>query len=249
MQTIKSQKPIIFGEILREAWEIYTREFKFFLGVTLAIFTPIFLLQAILEQFIFEKTNPEFIPTNLPSLINALTKDDLFIAEGIFSIVLAIVGVGASAAVMLGVKRAREKKELVLGELVREGFGKWWSLLWVSIIQGILTILLFGIFIIPGIIYLVKWIFAGQTVVLTEKRGYASLKYSKELIRGRWWEIFGRFLLIIILVGGAVIIFSSATARLTEVFPLANALVFTITQIIATYASIFLTLYFLHLQE
>ncbi|GMA98092.1 hypothetical protein [Pelosinus sp. IPA-1] len=59
-----------------------------------------------------------------------------------------------------------------------------------------LRILLLGLlFVIPGIIYTILYIFTLEAVVLRDLRGMKALKYSKELVKGYWWRVFSSLLL------------------------------------------------------
>lgn len=60
-----------------------------------------------------------------------------------------------------------------------------------------LRILLLGLlFVIPGIIYTIIYIFTLEAVVLRGLRGMKALKYSKELVKGYWWRVFSSLLLL-----------------------------------------------------
>jgi uncharacterized membrane protein len=54
-----------------------------------------------------------------------------------------------------------------------------------------LTLLL----VVPGIIFAVYWAFTQQIATLTDKSGRDAMKYSKELVKGRWWKVVGYSLL------------------------------------------------------
>jgi hypothetical protein len=68
-----------------------------------------------------------------------------------------------------------------------------------SLAIGILVsiILLFGgmLFVIPGIIFFVWYYFSITSIIIDDKKGIESLKYSKSLVVGRWWEMFFRILI------------------------------------------------------
>lgn len=67
----------------------------------------------------------------------------------------------------------------------------------VSILSSLLLSLLFLSLIIPGIIFSVYWSFATILVVLEGlKTTKAALARSKELVKGYWWPVLGRMLLV-----------------------------------------------------
>ena len=59
---------------------------------------------------------------------------------------------------------------------------------------------LFLLLIIPGIIFMIYWIF-GSYVFLDEDKGILySLKKSRQLVKGNWWKMFGYLILIMIIL-------------------------------------------------
>lgn len=67
----------------------------------------------------------------------------------------------------------------------------------VSIFSGLLLMLLFLAFIIPGLIFYCYWSFATMLVVVEgTKNTKESLKRSKYLVKGYWWPVALRFIFI-----------------------------------------------------
>lgn len=60
------------------------------------------------------------------------------------------------------------------------------------LMQLIFTMLLFLLFVVPGVIYGTYWSFATMATLSTGKFGKAALMHSKELVKGRWWSTFGK---------------------------------------------------------
>ena len=83
----------------------------------------------------------------------------------------------------------------------------------VNFFVGILVIFWSLLFIIPGIIVSVYYSFAIWTLIFEDYKGMSAIKRSKELVKGYWWAVFGRFLavgliyLVIILVSSIPFIF------------------------------------------
>ena len=85
------------------------------------------------------------------------------------------------------------------------------TMLVVSLIVGFGTILL----IVPGIIFGIYLIFAGQAIALKGLVSTKALLYSKDLVQGRWWYIFWINLGLIglnIFIGVIVTLFSGSSA-------------------------------------
>jgi hypothetical protein len=49
----------------------------------------------------------------------------------------------------------------------------------------------FFAFVVPGVFIAVSWYFVAQAVVIENRRGFAALSRSGELVRGNWWRALG----------------------------------------------------------
>jgi len=97
--------------------------------------------------------------------------------------------------------KKREQK-LSIGQALREGWSRWLSYLWISSLVSLCvaggTILL----IIPGIIFFVWFAFSPYLLVDQDIKGTNALSESRELVRGYWWPVFGRLILITLIAIG-----------------------------------------------
>jgi len=91
----------------------------------------------------------------------------------------------------------------------RRGARFFWPLVWMSILAAFTIIGGFVMVIIPGIILGVALAFRGFTLVLENRRGMDALAQSREYVRGYWWAVLGRSLLLGICVGVATGIVSA----------------------------------------
>jgi len=104
---------------------------------------------------------------------------------------------------------------LLLADLSQEvafrNLGQWydkakpyfWPIVAISIIYTALAVIGFILLIIPGIIFMVYYCFAIYAVIFEGHRFEGSFGRSRELVKGYWWAIFGRFL-----AGGAIVYFA-----------------------------------------
>ena len=91
-----------------------------------------------------------------------------------------------------------------------------WPYLGLSILTAVLIFLWLLLLIIPGIIFSVFYVFAVYVFFCEDKRGMEAIKRSKNLVKGYFWQIFGRilFLFLVTLIFVSIIGFPS--------FPLAK---------------------------
>lgn len=66
--------------------------------------------------------------------------------------------------------------------------------IWVTILVGLVIVGGLVLLIIPGIIFAIWFAFGSYAMILDGRRGTAALKYSKQLVAGRWGEVFWRLL-------------------------------------------------------
>lgn len=169
-----TKKIIPLGNLLKDSWRIYKENFKKLALISLLAFSPLFVVMVL-----------GWLPNNaLTSLLMLL-----FIVAAIY------FGVIGSAMLVLAMKdRQADCKALML-----KAKPLFWPFLWVSVLSGLLLILLYIAFIIPGIIFTIFWALASYTLIYENKTGMSALKRSKELTKGHWWAIFGRYLVYILI--------------------------------------------------
>ncbi len=109
-------------------------------------------------------------------------------------LLLMVVNIWVSAALVFMVREEYAKsgiKEILL--MVRNKLA---SYAWVVILESLAVTLGFILFIIPGIIFSIWLAFSQYAFVMEDKKGIKALSYSKELVRGYWWPIFGRLCIL-----------------------------------------------------
>jgi hypothetical protein len=123
----------------------------------------------------------------------------------LFSLLLLLVGALLIIALNLSIQVAlmymlREEnvgkgvKEMLLSVMDKMG-----SYYWIAFLNGFIVLIGFILFIVPGIIFLIRLSFAQYAFVFENARGLKALKYSQELTRGYWWAILGRVLILFVI--------------------------------------------------
>jgi hypothetical protein len=75
---------------------------------------------------------------------------------------------------------------------------------WLSLFTSGLILLWSLLLIIPGIIFAVYYSFVVWVFVFENKTGMDAVNRSKELVKGRWWDVFFRY---IALLGGIIVVY------------------------------------------
>jgi hypothetical protein len=80
-----------------------------------------------------------------------------------------------------------------------------------GILSGLILLVGFLLFVIPGVILAVWFCFSYFTLALEGKRGVEALKASKEYVRGLWFDVFIRLLVLmmvtlLLIISGSIIL-------------------------------------------
>jgi len=139
---------------------------------------------------------------HIPLLIVGVVAAVIPGAEGagtaIATLVQLIVGPITAAACLFGAYQLMTRRSFTVGEAFSVAFSRFWAMLGVALIGGVLTGVLSMLLIVPGIIYACM-IFVAQPVCVVERLGpNASLRRSRELTKGYRWAIFGLFIFLFI---------------------------------------------------
>lgn len=81
------------------------------------------------------------------------------------------------------------------------------SFIWIVILDALIIVGGFALFIVPGIIFLVWFSFASYILVYEDSRGINALLRSKSYARGYFWPILGRTLCLMLITLGISYIF------------------------------------------
>lgn len=81
-----------------------------------------------------------------------------------------------------------------IGSYFEKSLFKLFSFILTYFLTGFGLMFLFFIFIIPGIIFSVYWSFFILAIILKDKKYLSALNYSRDVVKGRWWKVFGYFL-------------------------------------------------------
>ena len=92
-------------------------------------------------------------------------------------------------------------QQMTLGQAFSAAKPLIWPMVITGILVGIFTIIGLILLVIPGIIVGVWLSFALYIVVAENKSGMDAVKASKEYVKGYWWPVFGRLIVIGLVVG------------------------------------------------
>lgn len=125
----------------------------------------------------------------------------------VLSLVAGIIGVFAGIAVLIGFK----EEKLADWKAAYKQSTKWfWSVTWLNILVGVVVLVGTILLIVPGIYLYICFAFSGAFLIMENKRGWDAAQASKELVKGYWWAVLGRFIVIGLYLALAILVFTMA---------------------------------------
>lgn len=112
--------------------------------------------------------------------------------------------------------------ELGIREALEKGWERFWSFSWLYFLSGFIVLGGYLLFFIPGVIFSVWFVFAQFVVAGGQARGMEALLTSRESVRGYWFDVFFRLIVIWLfsVVIGWVPIFGAILSLLAVPFTL-----------------------------
>jgi len=180
------------GELFRDTWGLFKARFLTLICLYLLSVVFIVLAAGMVAGSGFLLVS--VLPISKNILIGGL------IAVGI------IAGSIAMSWGMAAFTIATVDDDLGVRDALGMGWGSVWRFIWVSLLFGFIVGGGFLLFLVPGVIFLVWFLFSAFVVVSEEERGLGALLKSKEYVRSQWFDVFLRaFVIWLVSVGLSVI--------------------------------------------
>jgi len=174
-----------FTTLVEEGFKIYKQKIASIL-ILMLIFSGLIMILSILISFI----SPEGIIENGGYLA-------VLLIFGIYLLMIFLSTFIGFSLVLLVTKPVETK----LKEIFQEVWKKLWQYLLVTILVGFFMMTASFLLIIPGIIVGVYLAFSSFAFIIEGEKGINALKRSWDLVNGNWWKVFGRIILLNIIIG------------------------------------------------
>jgi hypothetical protein len=190
-----------FGGLLKQTWEQYRTNFRQLAKFQLLLIVPLLLI-AINQIYWLLKDAAVLTFLENPEAADFLS----LISTNYFTItlILSTIYFGAYLFTSAGLMSATAKnKPLKYDNFISEAKMNWVDYTLFLILTVFFLVLLFMALVIPGIIFMIYWMFAFYIYFDKKTTRIDALKQSKEMITGNWWRVLG-YLLLLMLVFAAV---------------------------------------------
>lgn len=179
-QEIKLKNPRLdVGDYFDIGWEIFKDNLSSFLVLALFIDLPLGILQL-------------FVPTIESVEEMAEISSTFVLIFAILNIVLSLIGFLSSSIIT---ESAVLNQSIEIASAIKQGLARVIPSLLVAVVGTILVSIGFILLIVPGI-YLANLLYFSLYAVALRGRSLDAFPYSRDLVKGQWWKIFGRGLLI-----------------------------------------------------
>lgn len=182
---ISKAKIMLTGELMKNTLSDYKQNWRKF--VCLLILPMTFSLLGSIMSFMLEKfSGTAALPLYLSVIIGILAVALI--------IIFAVVYFHAYIAEFILLKDlSAEVNFKNVGEWYKKARQYFWTVALVSVIFTFLALIGFILFVIPGVIVCIVYAFAIYAVIYEDKKIKEAFSRSKELVKGYFWPVFGRF--------------------------------------------------------
>lgn len=170
------------GDLLSKVWERFRAQWQLWVMIVL----PVAIAQLITGYLAMT-----LAPDN-PAPEAAQATGTLALV-GVLGFISAIVGLYAYVALLIAVS----KNITTVQGAYREALRFILSYIFITILTALAVVGGLILLIIPGIMFMVWFSFAPYVLINEEKRGTEALSRSRELVRGRFWQVAVRLLLLV----------------------------------------------------
>ena len=194
----KSLAPI--GDLFSKTWQAYTSQLGTLVGI-MAIGLGFYFLALIVAIAMGMGSRFGLWRLSHFQTLNRIGNWSLaFLVVLIVLLIYALIYSWLQVSLLYAIKGRKQK--LGIGKALRKGWSRWLSYLWISFLVGLCIVGGTILLIIPGIIFFVWFAFAQYLLVDKDVKGIKALSQSRELVKGYWWPVFGRVLLITLIIIG-----------------------------------------------
>jgi hypothetical protein len=174
------------GDVIVEGWRFFLKDFWKLIAMTIICVFPIFGALAAIQPSISSLAAGGVTSSNASSIVSLTLL--LSCSMMLLSAFLVPLYVGALSHI---VRQRALGQPVGLGGALRFGLSRWASVFSASFIGGIIILLLSLLLVVPGMIFGVYYTFGYWAAAVRGVGGKNALDYSKKLVSGQWWRVFG----------------------------------------------------------
>lgn len=170
--------------LLKDAWNIFTSNYRLFVGIYLV---PGVL--ALIFGLVFGVKSTR---------INASSASELAAYPLFFLSLMVIIVVNILMAIAM-TKAVSDPQSTTVSSAYNFAKGYFFSYILLGILVGLSVMVGLIALVIPGIIFAIWFSFSYFALLFEDKHGTEAMKASKAYVKGKWWQVFGRYAFLILI--------------------------------------------------
>lgn len=193
-------RPLGVGEIIDVAIKLYRRHPKTLMKIVAIVVVPVQILGALVQASAFPRELGNF--NKQPGTVPDVEPSDFFtffagiVVVGLISFIATQIATGAVLKAVTDAYLGHVPNERTSLEFAMSRLG---SLIWVTFLTSLLAGFALLACIAPGVWLWISWSLVVPVLLVEGQRGWAAMQRSFQLVKGRWWPVFGALMLAFIL--------------------------------------------------
>jgi hypothetical protein len=186
-------RPLRVGEILDVAIRVYRQKFSTMVKAVALVVLPVQILNVLIRLSLPSST------TTTDSATGTVRFDGSAFATTMAGVLVLVVAsivssTLAQAACFKTVGDTYLGTQSDWRSSLRFGFSKFWRLLGLILLHGLLLLIAFAACVAPGVWLYAAWSVAVPVLLIEGTGGFKALTRSYDLVKGRWWPVAGTLL-------------------------------------------------------
>jgi hypothetical protein len=220
-----NQREFGLSDVIKNGWSVFCQQFKTIAILMLIVSLPVSIINYVMPEHILKLNYVEY----------SITIVELFLSIiGELGIIFLVDNVLKKEPVQMG-----------WGDAINKSLTRFGTCAITSLLAGLIILGFCLLFVIPAIIPIVNYIFIMQVVALRGLRTKNALKYSRSLVKGRWWKIFWINLVLFLMVMVISSLLEYVSIVLPKVFKIA---IYAVSNIVEGGFTVATTILFLNLE-
>ncbi len=196
------------GDILSTAFEVYKANAAKLIVIVAIVVVPLSFISHFLTGYVFKPTVQTTTFAGQTVTTASTRSFGTFVFASLIAAAIAvIISAVLQAALTRGAALASVGDPVDTEASYQYGFKKFGSVLWISILVGLVVGIGFILLIIPGIIFLTMLAVTIPALIVEDQRGTAAMGRSWNLVKGHFWHVLGTIVVAALITGvvGAIL--------------------------------------------
>ena len=218
------------GKIITVGWRQYRQHFRSILPIFLIVYVPI-------------NIGLSFIPVDYLVEQHGLRGFKIYMK--VIQLTEFLIGVLATMSLAKLVEASLAGQPVTWQQSLRHALSRWGASVGTGLLASVIILGMCLLLIVPGIIWSLYYALCVYVVTLRGLSGKRALDYSKAIVRGQWWRVFG-YLFVIGVLGAMAGIAVAAPFFFTPDNRILDIISDTLTDIVSALFLTMTTVFFLN---